>query len=63
VAKVSVDARLDVARREASDALDALRGAVLRGRDALAAVADLQDEKKQPPPPKRQSQTQGRGAL
>ncbi|MDT7545395.1 MAG: hypothetical protein QOE99_1505 [Actinomycetota bacterium] len=63
MAKVSVDARLDVARREASDALDALRGAVLRGRDALAAVADLKDEMKQPPPPKRQSQTQGRGAL
>ncbi|MCU1488584.1 MAG: hypothetical protein JWN67_5330 [Actinomycetia bacterium] len=61
--KMSIDARLDVARREASDALEALRDAVLRGRDALAAVADLKDEKKQPPPGKRQPQTRGRGAL
>jgi hypothetical protein len=51
--KVSVDVRLDLAQHEASDALDALRQAVVRGRDALVAVADLKDERRNHATPKR----------
>jgi hypothetical protein len=43
--RVSVNVRLDLAQHEALDALDALREAVVRGRDALASVAELKDEK------------------
>jgi hypothetical protein len=55
--RVSVNVRLDLAQHEALDALDALREAVVRGRDALASVAELKDEKKNAQSPRRLPQT------
>jgi hypothetical protein len=46
MSRVSVDARLVVARCEAAGALDALRDAVVRGRGALAAVEDLKGQQR-----------------
>jgi hypothetical protein len=48
---LSIEAQRDAAQHEASEALCSLRDAVERGREALAAVADLEHEKPHAPSP------------